>query len=79
VIRLFRPWYETVLDWTTGGHGIPWTINDVTYRIDPRHRHQLGAAYDARVAQWLAARVRPGQIAIDVGANVGVYVLQFAH
>jgi FkbM family methyltransferase len=79
LIRTMRPWYETFLDWMSGGQGIPWTINDVVYRIDPRHRHQMSSIYDARLAEWLRGRVKPGQTTLDVGANVGVYVLQFAH
>ena len=79
VVRLFRPWYDTVLDVTSGWYGIPWPINGVTYRVAPRHRYQMASACDAHLAEWLAERVRPGQTALDVGANVGVYVLQFAH
>ena len=79
VVRLFRPWYDTVLDLTSGRHGIPWMINGVTYRVVPRHRYQMASAYDAHLAEWLTRRVRPGQTTLDVGANVGIYVLQFAH
>jgi FkbM family methyltransferase len=79
VVRLVRPWYDTVLDLTSGGHGIPWMINGVTYRVVQRQRYQMASAYDAHLADWLTTRVRPGQTALDVGANVGVYVLQFAH
>ena len=64
---------------TDGGKGIAWEINGVTYRIDPRYRHRLGQNYDAPVAAFLRERVRPGAVCLDVGANVGVYVLQFAH
>jgi FkbM family methyltransferase len=78
LVRLLRPWYDTVLDLTSGGHGIAWPINGVTYRVAPRYRYQMASAYDPHLAEWLAARVRPGQIMLDVGANVGVYVLQFA-
>ena len=63
----------------SGTRGIDWAINGVTYRIDPRYRHQLGREYDAPVAAFLRERVRPGMVCLDVGANVGVYVLQFAH
>jgi FkbM family methyltransferase len=71
---------DTVLDLTSVGHGIPWLINGVTYRVAPRHRYQtMASSYDAHLAEWLAQRVRPGQTALDVGANVGVDVLQFAH
>jgi FkbM family methyltransferase len=79
IVRMLRPWYDTVLDATSGGHGMPWLINGVTYRVVPRHRYQMASTYDAHLAEWLAQRVRRGQTALDVGANVGVYVLQFAH
>src|SRR5205807_2491515 len=35
--------------------------------------------YDAPVAAFLSQQVKPGSLCFDVGANVGVYVLQFAH
>ncbi len=79
MIRRLRPVYESVLDWSGQGEGIPWTINGVTYRVDPHHRHRLGQHYDAPVAAFLRERVKPGAVCVDVGANVGVYVLQFAH
>lgn len=79
LIRQTRPAYESVLGWVNGGKGIPWSINGVTYRVDPRHRQRLGQNYDAPVAEFLRERVSPGALCLDVGANVGVYVLQFAH
>lgn len=79
LIRRMRPVYESLLDWSGGASGIPWLINGVTYRIDPRCRHRLGQNYDAPVAEFLRERVKPGDLCLDVGANVGVYVLQFAH
>ena len=79
LIRHLRPAYEWVLDWANGDSGIPWIINGVTYRIDPHHRHRLGHDYDAPVAVFLRERINPGAVCVDVGANVGVYVLQFAH
>jgi FkbM family methyltransferase len=79
IIRALRPGYERMLGIASGGRGIPWEINGVTYRIDPRYRHQLGADYDPPVAAFLRERIRRGAVCIDVGANVGVYVLQLAH
>lgn len=79
LIRRMRPTYESLLDWFSRGRGVPWEINGVTYLVDPRQRHRLGQQYDAPVARFLSERVRPGQTCFDVGANVGVYVLQFAH
>jgi FkbM family methyltransferase len=78
-VRRLRPAYENLLDWYGGGKGIPWSINGVTYRVDPHHRQRLGQNYDAPVAEFLRERVKPGALCLDVGANVGVYVLQFAH
>jgi FkbM family methyltransferase len=79
LIRRLRPAYENFLDWTGGPKGVPWNINGVTFRVDPHYRHRLGQNYDAPVAEFLRTRVKPGDLCIDVGANVGVYVLQFAH
>jgi FkbM family methyltransferase len=74
-----RPLYESILDWTSFGKGIPWAINGVTYRVDSHYRHQLGGNYDAPVAAFIAKHTKPGAVCIDVGANIGIYVLQFAH
>ncbi|HEY0407254.1 MAG TPA: FkbM family methyltransferase [Pyrinomonadaceae bacterium] len=78
-IRRLRPAYESLLEWSGRGRGAAWAINGVVYRVDPHCRHRLGQNYDAPVARFLRERVRPGALCIDVGANVGVYVLQFAH
>ena len=37
----------------------------------------MGKDYDSNVANFLKGRINPGAICFDVGANVGVYVLQF--
>jgi FkbM family methyltransferase len=79
LIHRLRPVYESLLELTGGGNGIPWDINGVTYRIDPHYRQRLGQSYDAPVAAFLRERVKPGALCFDVGANVGVYVLQFAN
>ena len=78
LVRRLRPHYESLLDWTSAGKGISWEINGETYRIDPHQRHRLGKHYDAPVATFLRERVKPGAVCVDVGANVGIYVLQFA-
>ena len=79
LIRSTRPAYESVLGWVNGAKGISWAINGVTYRVDPHQRHRLGQNYDAPVADFLRERVKPGALCLDVGANVGIYVLQFAY
>jgi FkbM family methyltransferase len=79
VVRRLRPLYESLLSLQGGEGGIAWEINGVSCRIDPHYRHMLWQDYDAAVASFLRERVRPGALCLDVGANVGVYVLQFAH
>jgi FkbM family methyltransferase len=78
VIRSVRPVYERALDLIYKHHGMPWVINGLEYRIEPYHRHRLGSEYDASVAAFFRTRLRDGYLCFDVGANVGVYVLQFA-
>ena len=56
LIQRMRPAYESFLDWSNGSQGMPWEINEVTYRIDPHHRHRLGQNYDAPVAAFLRQR-----------------------
>jgi FkbM family methyltransferase len=78
VIRSLRPAYESFLDWSYKGRGMPWTINGVQYRIDPHHRHRLGREYDAPVAAFLREHIKSDWTCFDVGGNVGAYVLQLA-
>jgi FkbM family methyltransferase len=77
--QCLRPVYESLLDGLSRGRGIRWKINGITYRVDPRQRHRLGQDYDAPVAAFLRERVLPGQTILNIGANVGVYVLQCAY
>lgn len=78
LVRRLRPAYESLLDWSSAGRGVRWTINGETFRVDPHYRHRLGQNYDEPVAAFIRGRIRPGAVCVDVGANVGVYVLQFA-
>ena len=58
---------------------MPWAINGVTYRVNPRERSRFDPDYDAPIAKLLQDRVKPGAVCLDVGANAGIYVLQLAH
>ena len=75
VRRAYTIWLELV----SGAQGIPWTINGITYRVEPKHRHQLAHQYEEGVARFLRERVRPGELCLNIGANIGAYVLQFCH
>lgn len=78
-VRVMRPLYRSVLAAAYRDRGMPWEINGVPVRIDPALREEMGQVYDPTVVAWLRPRVRPGQVVWNVGANVGVYALQFAH
>jgi FkbM family methyltransferase len=78
IVRHGRPLYERLLTWLSGSRGIRWTINGSEFRIHPSQRHRMAPVYDAEVVRYVSERIRPGAVCIDVGANVGVYALQFA-
>lgn len=81
LVRQLRPAYETLLSWSSGGHGIPCSINGIELRCVPRCRQYCPARFDYEpaVAVYLREIVKPDRICFDVGANVGYYVLQFAY
>src|SRR5690606_33016738 len=70
--------YDAYLRGVGGRRGIEWELNGETYRIDPAYRGQVGHRYDAEIADSLRARLRPGQVCFNVGANIGVYALQLS-
>lgn len=73
VRRLLRHAYHATLMWQTGGRGLPCTLpGGEIVRALPEHRHLSWnrSEYDAF---WAA--VKPGMVALDVGANVGAYAL----
>jgi FkbM family methyltransferase len=78
-IRLVQPVYSTVVGWIAGDRGVRWSINGVPYRIDIHQRHMMAHEYERPVADFLRDLVRPGFVCFDVGANVGVYAVQFCH
>jgi FkbM family methyltransferase len=61
-----------------GRRGLARTVNGMTFRVHPDTRARFAGTYDPGAGRALAERVRPGQEVWNVGANVGVYVLQLA-
>jgi len=78
LIRAARPAYENTLNALSLGRGVPWSINGVPFRVDARFRSAMSKDYDSNIAEFLKGKVAPGATCFDVGANLGVYVLQFA-
>ena len=77
--RTVRPCYEAWLRLVSGRRGLAWSVNGVPCRIAVNQRARMARVYEPAVALFLASRVRPGAVTLDIGANVGVYVVQFAH
>jgi len=78
VVRAVRPISERVLRSVVGRRGLAWEINGVPCRINPQFRAQFARYYDAALAAILQKEINSGQVCLDVGANIGVWVIQFA-
>lgn len=73
------PLREALLRVIYGRRGLRRTVNGVSLRVPPEYRWYFVPQYDAPVAEYLRARVKPGSVCLSVGANLGVYPLQMAH
>jgi hypothetical protein len=77
--RRTRALVEQSLNWSTRRTGLKWDVNGIPCRIDSRCRAQMGRNYDAPVFTYLRGRIKPGDVCFDVGANIGVWVIQLCH
>jgi FkbM family methyltransferase len=77
VQALARPLHEFALA-VIGRGSTPWVINGETFRVIPRHRREIGHHHDPAVASLLKSHLKPGAVGMNVGANVGIHVLQMA-
>ena len=79
VLRQLRSVHDSVLEMTYGRRGLERPVNGVRFRFLPRYRWYFSSNYDASVAVYFRTRIHPGAICLSVGANLGVYPLQFAN
>ena len=73
-----RPLREVILRMATAGRGLRRTVNGFTFSVDPRTRYSFPPSHDPGVAKLLSTRPLAGAECWNVGANVGVHVLQLA-
>jgi FkbM family methyltransferase len=78
LMRCLRPAYGRLLNAAYGRRGLRRCVNGVPLRVLPQYRWYFSAEYDAPVAAFFRARLQPGDVCVSVGANLGVYPLQFA-
>jgi FkbM family methyltransferase len=79
VINAARPVYERLLNALTFGRGIPWSINGIPCYIDARCRGAMSEVYDPEGIDFMRQAIRQGSVCYDVGANLGVYAIQFSN
>jgi FkbM family methyltransferase len=75
--RWLRGAYRAAMHLASGGRGIPAVLpGGETVRLLPEYRYVTwnSAEYEA-----FRAAVRPGDVALDVGANAGAYALALGH
>ena len=75
--RLMRPAYEWLLVQSSRNQGMPYVMNGNAFRIDPLSRSHFSENYESNVAEFIRKRVQKNSICLNVGANIGIYVLQF--
>lgn len=70
--------YSVLLDALAFGRGIPRCINgEPVVWLDPACRF-LDNSYEPEVCTWLKAHIKPGDVVLDVGAQIGLYAIFFA-
>jgi FkbM family methyltransferase len=74
--RILRPVREVALHLISYRCGVPTTVNGNKFRVDSRTRLSFSPLYDVGASNLLNATLRHGDEAWNVGANVGVHVLQ---
>jgi FkbM family methyltransferase len=76
--RRLSPLYGHLLYALSFGRGVRSELNGEAFFLDPRFRWFLQPDYEADLARYLRARMRPGERVLDIGAHIGVYALQIA-
>ena len=79
VTRGLQRIHGSVLRAVYASRAMPRKVNGVPVLVASEHRWYFAPQYDASVAGYLRTRVRPGSVCLSVGANLGMYPLQFAH
>lgn len=69
---------ERVIRAVTYRRGVGRVVNGIPFRVASPVRAVFTSNYDQPVAEFLRRQIQPGSEVWNVGANVGVYVLQLA-
>ena len=69
---------EQVIRALTRRRGVERRVNGTPFRVASPARALFTEDYDRPLADFLKSRIRPGDDVWNVGANVGIWVLQIA-
>ena len=69
---------EHVIRALTRRRGVERRVNGIPFRVASPERALFTEDYDRPLADFLKSRIRPGDDVWNVGANVGIWVLQIA-
>jgi FkbM family methyltransferase len=70
-----RSLYLRWLELRHGRRGIPWSLHDEPFRIDPRVRHLLPSSAEPALFAYLRRTIRPGDVIVDAGGFLGAYAI----
>jgi FkbM family methyltransferase len=70
-----RSLYLRWLELRHGHRGVPWSLHDEPFRIDPRARHLLPSAAEPALFAYLKRTIRPGDVIVDAGGFLGAYAI----
>jgi FkbM family methyltransferase len=66
------------LDLVTAGRGVRRTVNGEPYRFPARWCRYYPAVYEPETAAFLRAHCKPGDVALDIGAHIGLFSVLMA-
>jgi FkbM family methyltransferase len=67
-----------VVDWVTLGRGVPREIGGERLRFPPRFSRYYEQEYEPETFAFLRASCRPGDVALDIGAHIGLFTVLMA-
>ena len=70
-----RSMYLRWLELRHGRRGVPWSLHDESFRIDPRVRHLLPSSAEPGLFAYLRRTIRPGDVVLDAGGFLGAYAI----
>src|SRR5437870_4331876 len=62
----------------SGGHGVPFQIGGMSFRVTPETAAAASADYESGKYEGLMRSIKAGSVVMDIGAHHGLYTLGMA-